>query len=847
MRKANPAINTAALYFTDRLRNSLAAMLTSPLILVEAPMGYGKTMAVRESLRRRGVRTVWAPVLGGGEDAFWRDFCQALGHSFPYHGEVVESLTRLGYPKDSVTLNAARELLLQLDFDRDTALVIDDIHLLPESETGGMARLCALLARQGETHLRMVLISRDSWKHGRDTWNHEPLETPLAVVGKDAFALTAPEIRQYYAACGVSLGREDAAALHKATGGWISALYLYLLRYSKDGVFSRPAAVSVLMEKEIFTLLPEQSRELLLRLSPLEQFTVGQAEFLLGGPHGAAESVLNDLRERNSFISHDEASGAFVLHSLFRHYLREQFTRLPRERQQAIHRRSADWFVSQKDVFAAIEASYRAEDYERALSLLESDMSRNLVTEKSHFFMELFKACPEDILDGHMGAAFKYAIAAFTAGNFQSFGEQVAWIGKKCAAKAVRDGENDPEARHWRGELEFLLSLAAYNDIAAMSAHHRRANELLGRPTKLFGPGSPWTLGCPSVLFMFHRESGKLEEELTLMDECLPHYYTLAGMHGAGGEYLMRAETLYNRGEFQEAAITCHTAEAMARSHGQTSCVLCGQFLRMRLALAEGRYAEAEKLLGAMRGAIRERRDFFLLHTVDLCEGYLRAFLRQAVDVPEWLRFSAGAENRLYTFAGGFYYIIHGRVLLLEQEYAALIGLFAWLLQAGPFAKNALFTLYAHIYTAAAETALGRMEAAKVSLQKALELALPDKLYMPFAENAAFLPFLRELGREEPFREGVARIFHLAAALEKARNGMTARHFPGSKPLLTKREQQLAQLALADMPYKDVAASLGLAPSTVKRAFASMYKKLGVSSRDQLKAYLSEQKPAGWK
>ena len=39
-------------YFSPRLLAALTGILSSPLTVIEAPMGYGKTVAVREFLRR---------------------------------------------------------------------------------------------------------------------------------------------------------------------------------------------------------------------------------------------------------------------------------------------------------------------------------------------------------------------------------------------------------------------------------------------------------------------------------------------------------------------------------------------------------------------------------------------------------------------------------------------------------------------------------------------------------------------------------------------------------------------------------------------------------------------------
>jgi LuxR family maltose regulon positive regulatory protein len=838
MHTKTPAVNTAALYFTQRLTNALKAVAASPLTLVEAPMGYGKTVAVREYLRKRPLRVVWTSVYCAWEKAFWRDFCRALARAFPENTDIVESLARLGYPHDAVPAEEARELLLQLDFRPKTVLVFDDIHLLPESGPGGgLTGLSAALSRQDVAGLRLVLISRDTHTLGNDGRAALILKGRIAVIDREVFALNATEIREYFALCGLSVTPNQAEMLREATGGWIGALYLYLLRYSKDGTVFRPESsdlpdpVVALLEEEIFSLLPEASRELLLALSPLERFSREQAEFLDGGNNGVS-AVLQDLQRKNSFIALDDAGGTYALHALFRRYLQRRFAELPEERRMAVHSRCADWFMRQNEAVPAIEACCNAGEYERALEILESDMSRNLVTEKPRFFVELFKACPEHILDRHMGAAFKYAIAAYTVGDRSTFGAQLHRLTKKCAA--LPPGK---DADAWRGELEFLLSLAAYNDIAAMSVHHRKAGLLLNGPTRLFGPESPWTLGCPSVLFMFHRESGKLDEELALMDECLPHYHALTSCHGMGGEHQMRAEALYNRGDFSNAAVFCNLAEAAARAHGQVSIVLCCIFLRLRSALLEGRPAEATALVQDMRGVIRERRDFFLLHTVDLCEGHLHAFTGELQKVPGRLRFPEEG-NRLYTFAGGYYYIVHGRILLLAGEYAAAAGLFTWLLQSGAFADNLLFVIYAHLYMAAANSALELKAEADAALRTALDLALPDKLYVPFVENADFLPLLKTLSRKEPYRNDVRQILRLAVTAGKVRTG--AQTTSGILSLLTRRERQLVRHALDGKTYPTIAAELGLAPSTVKRAFVVIYKKLGVHSREQLAAKVNK-------
>ena len=155
-----------------------------------------------------------------------------------------------------------------------------------------------------------------------------------------------------------------------------------------------------------------------------------------------------------------------------------------------------------------MEHYHAARDFERALSVMERDMARHLVTESAAFFARLFQDCPEEVLSRHPKAAFKHALAALSASDFPAFADRCRWLARYCAAL----DEAHPATPVLRGELEMLLALAEYNDIAAMSVRHRRAWELLGRPTGLYPPESTWSMGCPSVLFMFHRESGNIRE-----------------------------------------------------------------------------------------------------------------------------------------------------------------------------------------------------------------------------------------------------------------------------------------------------------------------------------------------
>lgn len=741
MKIVAPAHNPGALYFNKRLLNSLPVLLERPLTVVEAPMGYGKTVAVQEFLHAGlppGSRMIWTTALDHNENAFWRDFCRAFKAAFPEENEVAQALEGLGYPYDSIRVDAAWELIRRVDFPSQTIIIVDDYHML---STQGLGRLCELLARSGHANLHVVLITRNEYVGNKELLQLKGL---MGHVGRDAFALSRDEIIAYYACCGVKLPSEDAETLFAHTSGWISALYLYLLRYIKQGVLEEPEALTALVEEEVFAPLSSATRNFLFALYPAERFSLEQAVFLDVGEY--TEELLQELQQKNSFVYYDAGSRTFALHSILRSFLKERFQRLPVSQQRAFHRRCGDWHLSQGKTSAAMAAYYAAGDYEKSLQVLESDMDNQMMAENAHLLVRFFKICPEEILERHVGAGFKYAMAAFMAEDKQAFSRRLNWLAQKCASMP----ENDPETATWRGELHVLYGLAAYNNLAVMREHFREALELLNGPTSLYGTGSHWSFGSPSVLFMFYRHSGKLLEDLSLLQETLPRYYALTKHHGAGCDLVMEAEILYLRGNFEAAEIFCHKAAREALKHKQLGVIACTIFLRMRLALVRGDLPAARELLLEARRLVVREQDNQMLHNLDMCKALLFTSLGRLDEVPNWLKREDSREGRLYVAAGGYYHIMAGRMMLLNGEYAKVIGVFDSLLEDETYSGHCLFEIYACVYIAAAYRMLGNESAARAALRQALKVALPDQLYMPFAMNSDFLePLLKVEARAQ--------------------------------------------------------------------------------------------------
>lgn len=82
------------------------------------------------------------------------------------------------------------------------------------------------------------------------------------------------------------------------------------------------------------------------------------------------------------------------------------------------------------------------------------------------------------------------------------------------------------------------------------------------------------------------------------------------------------------------------------------------------------------------------------------------------------------------------------------------------------------------------------------TLKQALELAMCDKIYMPFVENCETIkPLLLEIERQGNFRDDISTILQLNEGYQRSLELISKTYFLETKSKLTEREMEIAQLA----------------------------------------------------
>ncbi|MEU6485328.1 LuxR C-terminal-related transcriptional regulator [Streptomyces sp. NPDC046887] len=357
-----------------RLVRHLDQASRTPLTLLNGPAGAGKTLLAADWADGRREQVAWLTVEAGDRrpGMFWayvREALRAGGAPAP---------DTAGLPADPG--RADRRLLVALaaalhQHDRPVVLVLDEYDRMGASE---VAEQLEFVLRHAGRGLRLVLVTRT--------------EPPLPLHRYR----TAGELTEIRAA-ELAFTPEEAAALLELHGlgglppyavrdlvdrtrGWAAGLRLCALaaresadpeRYLKEFEADRGAIADFLLA-EVLRGRPEETQDLLLRVSVLDRFRPDLADTLTG--RSDAEPILVGLHRANAFVERLEHSW-YRLHPLFGEILRAHLrVRLP-GLEPVLHRRAARWWRCQGVLPETLAHAAAAGDGDLAAGALVDDLA----------------------------------------------------------------------------------------------------------------------------------------------------------------------------------------------------------------------------------------------------------------------------------------------------------------------------------------------------------------------------------------------------------------------------------------------------------------------------------------
>ena len=809
-----------AVYISPRVRELLRRIAASRLTAVVAPMGYGKTTAVNwylDQRQRAGDRVLRMSVYSDNAELFWQSFRAA------FRGTAAEeALGRMDFPQDATALGLLKETLgaALREEGRPWNFFVDDCHLLGDSR---LLRLPLTLAELPEGELHVILASRDAFLTRGEELR---FGSRLHRIGASDLRLRPAELADYSRRCGLAFTQGELRELGEISEGWFSAVYLNLRSYEEHHrLLSGSHDIYEMMNVTLLDSLTEAEQTFLVRMSLADEFTEEQAAYLTELPDHA--ELLRRLSRCNAFVQLLPDGVTHRFHHMLKECARQRFDALPQAERLRLLRRCGAWHESQGQYLRAMRYYRAAGDDRDVLRIIGLDSGVQLASGSPEDLVGWLERCaPEDL------TAEPRALLVLMRRLFSW--RQIPWMRRLeallCQA-AEQSGLPERERDNLLGERDLIMSFLQYNDIAAMSVLHRSACRRMTRKAISIGGRGSYTFGSPSVLMMFHRRPGALEEELSAMREAMPYYYRLTDGHGQGAENIMEAEARCLQGRFVDSRIALEQARHAAAEKDQQYILLCCDLLSLRLHLC-GELPWDGGWYQRRREELRSAMDPMALRVLDGVAAAYYSLLGEDAHIPEWIARDGLEGAAILGPARPMYEIIYDQVLLAQGQYARVLGRAAGVEALCAAFPYTLGLLYLRIQRAAALAMLGKTGEAREELVLARALAEPDGLALPFAEYAVYLKDLPEDCLGEPL---AAQVRALARRMAAARCALDTRT-PEPLQALTETERSICRLVAQRRSNREIAEALFLSEATVKQYLNRLYGKLGLSGGDKRRA-----------
>jgi ATP/maltotriose-dependent transcriptional regulator MalT/DNA-binding SARP family transcriptional activator len=301
------------------------------ILWISAPSGSGKTSLVASYLHERRIKAIWFKVdAGDGDVASFFNYMNIAAQGLATPGyEPLPSLPSMFLPNlESFARNNFRDLYQRLP--TQSLIVLDNFQDAPHDSP--LVELLSIAIQEIPHDLNLVILSRIE---PPPTIARLRLCDHVMLIDWSAIRFTPEEMM---AVLELRLGTNPLRAnivqnVYERTQGWVAGLVLMLEQHDTCNVFDSSQATSdkrLLFDyftSEIFTKIPKQTRDFLLKTALLPKTTAAMATELTGHPN--AKALLTELARCNLFPLWQKNTTAtdisYEYHPLFREFLLTRF------------------------------------------------------------------------------------------------------------------------------------------------------------------------------------------------------------------------------------------------------------------------------------------------------------------------------------------------------------------------------------------------------------------------------------------------------------------------------------------------------------------------------------------
>jgi LuxR family maltose regulon positive regulatory protein len=844
-------------------RHDLVAMLDRAagkrVTIISAPAGSGKTSLLHAWADRAGPdsRIAFLSVRPGQHDAqlFW---LALLGAVRAATGGAEPPPAAPGFNGQAMVNKVLSELAAP---GGPSVLVIDDLHEL--SSTEAAEQLTALLTRLPPGVHAVVATRRDPPLR----LHQLRLAGELAEVRAAQLRFTQDETRQLLAAAGITLPDPVVATLHQRTEGWAAGLRLAALSLAGHphpeqfvAEFSgSDRTVAEYLMAEMLDRQPPEVRRLLLRTSLLDRVN-GELADLLTGATGS-ERILLDLEDANAFvISLDPGRTWFRYHHMFRGLLRLELRRTLPDDIPQLHRLAARWFADHGHAADAIRHLQAAGDWTEAARLLTDHALSLTLDGQAGTVAALLGRFPTRTGADFPGLALVHAIADLDQVRLD---QAAAHLDVARAYAATTPPDRQYRLQMGIASLDLLSARLrghfddVFEQVGALppppsgqsNADVALSSDLRALALLNLGVTEAWSLRLADSE-RYLRDGAALARDIDrpyLEVACLAHLgfaatghsftqarqycedaIALAARHGWDAEPVIApaqttlAGILICTGELDHGEQWIDRARRATQAGGEPGLQLLIHLISAILPAARGQYREA---LAELVAAGQVQALMVGEHALNSrITAWTIATQARLGNVKQARATLAAVDDRLATT--GEIRNAAAVIRLAEHDPAGARRELQAVLDSGTPTHPHLTLVEAHLLDALACRSLDDEGAARAALERALHLAEPDRLILPFAMTGAW-QLLTALPPHETSHAA------LVADILDTVHGRSPGHAaaPGPAEALTPSELRVLRYLPTNLTRPEIAGQLSVSLNTVNTHIRRIYTKLGATDR----------------
>ncbi|GHO71243.1 helix-turn-helix transcriptional regulator [Ktedonobacter sp. SOSP1-52] len=855
---------------------------SSPLTLISAPAGFGKTTLLAQWQASTHAPVAWLSLEPEDNEPirFFTYLLAALQTLDPHFGGRTRALLSLPQPVEPETVLAWFTHDLITWQREDVVLVLDDYHVITTQPIHHMlAHLVEHLSHQ--LHLFLVTRSDPPLPLARLRARGQLAEIRAAELrfGVDEAGIFLTEVM------GLHLSQEEVTILQTRTEGWIAGLQLTALSLQGRADISsflptftgNHRFVLDYLSEEVLSQQSDEVQTFLLQTSILERLTASLCDAVTG--YEESQTILETLDRANLFVvALDDVRGWYRYHHLFANLLRSRLQQSEPHLLPELHRRASRWYEEHDVILEAVHHAILALDLDRTIRLIEEHRHSLALHDQARTVMNWLHTFPDELIRRHPSLCLSQGLLLMLTGQLpealirlqvaeqaassipeehaaQTFLHQVAALqayilfiqGDLESSVALAEQALD-HLDHCPVEVQASTRLIAAHRVLLSGQVRQVEEQHIAHLVSALSTGNDqsaievlWNLTRILLHARQLRLLGRLRQAATVyeqLDQVQGEYeealISPGSSFGLGELYyewndLDMAERLLERGK--EALNKLQTLEASAITQGYATLALLHQARNKpthALACVEElvRLAEARQFASAQLNSAAAVRARLALMQGNLTEAVRWA---EASGLPDSDDLRYSREQEYLTFArvriaqgrldpAGPFLAEALRLLERLRADAEAKARVGSLLQILVLQALALFTRSAHKTQALA------------MLERALALVGQEGYIRLFVDEGELMVALLHQAYVRGIAPGTVETILLACG-EQAQ-ASPSHTFQLVEPL-TERELTVFRLLVRGLSNAEIAQELIIAVGTVKRHINSIYGKLGVQSRTQ--------------